>query len=81
MKQILKQNQKTSLTLTPALQNQIKILGFNGLDIREEFNRLLEQTDEDLDKKTIKHFRDELLIDSYRTVSYTHLTLPTIYSV
>ena len=66
MKQILKQNQKTSLTLTPALQNQIKILGFNGLDIREEFNRLLEQTDEDLDKKTIKHFRDELLIDSYR---------------
>ena len=66
MKQILKQNQKTSLTLTPALQNQIKILGFNGLDIREEFNRLLEETDEDLDKKTIKHFRDELLIDSYR---------------
>ena len=66
MKQILKQNQKTSLTLTPALQNQIKILGFNGLDVREEFNRLLEETDEDLDKKTIKHFRDELLIDSYR---------------
>ncbi|MDC0072661.1 hypothetical protein OAK06_05705 [Gammaproteobacteria bacterium] len=72
MKQILKQNQKTTLTLTPALQNQIKILGFNGLDIREEFNRLLEETDEDLDKKTIKHFRDELLIDSYRKFLQGH---------
>ena len=66
MKQVLKQNQKTSLTLTPALQNQIKLLSFNGLDVREEFNRLLDEPDEDLDKRSIKHFRDELLIDSYR---------------
>ena len=66
MKQVLKQNQKTSLTLTPALQNQIKLLSFTGLDIREEFNRLLDEPDEDLDKKSIKHFRDEILIDSYR---------------
>ena len=54
MKQVLKQNQKTSLTLTPALQNQIKLLSFNGVDIREEFNRLLDEPDEDLDKKSIK---------------------------
>ena len=66
MKQVLKQNQKISLILTPALQNQIKLLSLNGLDIREEFNRLLDGLDEDQDKKLIKHFRDELLIDSYR---------------
>ena len=66
MKQVLKQSQKISLTLTPALQNQIKLLSLNGLDIREEFNRLLDGLDEDQDKKLIKHFRDELLIDSYR---------------
>ena len=66
MKQVLKQNQKNSLKLTPTLQNQIKLLSLNGLDIREEFNRLLDGLDEDQDKKLIKHFRDELLIDSYR---------------
>ena len=66
MKQVLKQNQKISLTLTPTLQNQIKLLSSNGLDIRDEFNRLLGGLDEDQDEKSIKHFRDEILIDSYR---------------
>ena len=66
MKQVLKQSQKISLTLTPALQNQIKLLSSNGLDIRDEFNRLLDGLDEDQDEKSIKHFRDEILIDSYR---------------
>ena len=66
MKQVLKQNQKISLTLTPTLQNQIKLLSSNGLDIRDEFNRLLDGLDEDQDEKSIKHFRDEILIDSYR---------------
>ena len=55
MKQVLKQSQKISLTLTPALQNQIKLLSFKGLDIREEFNRLLDGLDEDQDKKSIKN--------------------------
>ena len=66
MKQALRQNQKTSLTITPALQKQIKLLSFNGLEIREEFNRCLDGPDKDEHKKLIKHFRDELLIDGYR---------------
>tara|TARA_B110000263_G_scaffold55585_1_gene47036 strand:+ start:693 stop:1979 length:1287 start_codon:yes stop_codon:yes gene_type:complete len=66
VKQALKQKQRVSLTLTPVLQKQIKLLALNGHNIREEFNRLLIKYDEDQDDKAIKHFRDELLIDSYR---------------
>ena len=65
MKQSLNQKQKASLTLTPLLQKQIKLLTLNGQSIREEFNTLLGEYDDDEDT-SIKHFRDELLIDQYR---------------
>jgi len=65
MKQSLNQKQKTSLTLTPLLQKQIKLLTLNGQSIREEFNTLLDEYDDDEDT-SFKHFRDELLIDQYR---------------
>ena len=66
MKQILKQSQKISLTLTPVLQKQIKLLTLNGQNIRGEFKNLLSELDEDQEDKSIKHFRDEILIDTYR---------------
>ena len=65
MKQSLNQKQKASLTLTPLLQKQIKLLTLNGQSIREEFNTLLDEYDDDEDT-SFKHFRDELLIDQYR---------------
>ena len=65
MKQSLNQKQKASLTLTPLLQKQIKLLTLNGQSIREELNTLLDEYDDDEDT-SIKYFRDELLIDQYR---------------
>ena len=66
MKQVLRQNQKISLALTPVLQKQIKLLSLSGQNIREELKELLNEIVEDEEEKSFKNFKDEILIDSYR---------------
>jgi len=66
MKQVLRQNQKISLALTPVLQNQIKLLSLSGQHIRGEIKELLSKIAEDEEDKSFKNFRDEILIDNYR---------------
>ena len=66
MKQVIRQNQKISLSLTPVLQKQIKLLSLSGQNIREELKELLNQIIDDQEDKVFKNFRDEILIDRYR---------------
>jgi len=66
VKQVLRQNQKISLALTPVLQKQIKLLSLSGQNIREELKELLNEIVEDEEEKSFKNFKDEILIDSYR---------------
>ncbi|SVE11821.1 uncharacterized protein METZ01_LOCUS464675, partial [marine metagenome] len=66
MKHKQTQIQKQTLTLTPSLQNQIKLLSLNGYGVRKELTNLIDKLFEKEEKdKTVKLFREEWLIDNY----------------
>ena len=68
MKQLIKQSQKQSFVLTPLLQKQIKLLSLSGIQIRKDLYSLLNKFTEDEDKnEEFKYFKDECLIDKYRS--------------
>ncbi len=66
MKHKQTQIQKQTITLTPSLQNQIKLLSLNGYGVRKELANLIDKLFEKEEKdKTVRFFREEWLIDNY----------------
>ena len=69
MKQSLRQKQKLSVKITTSLGNQIKLLSLSGFELSSKLNDLIEDYFDEDDKK-IAHFKDEYLIDRYKSVLY-----------
>ncbi len=69
MKQSLRQKQKLSVKITTSLGNQIKLLSLSGFEISSKLNDLIDDYFDEDDKK-ITHFKDEYLIDRYKSVLY-----------
>ena len=69
MKQSLKQKQKLSVKITASLGNQIKLLSLSGFEISSKLNDLIDDYFDEDDKK-IAHFKDEYLIDRYKSALY-----------
>ena len=69
MKQSLRQKQKLSVKITASLGNQIKLLSLSGFEISSKLSDLIDDYFDEDDKK-IAHFKDEYLIDRYKSVLY-----------
>ena len=65
MKQGLKQLPKQSLTLTPLLQSQIRLLSLPGREIRMSLNELIKEFCEEEKSKEFFLFKDIVLGDQY----------------
>jgi len=66
MKRLIKHNLKQTLTLTPSLTNQIKLLSLTGEEIRTELDLLIDNFClKSRKKKVFSYFKDTLLSDKY----------------
>ena len=66
MKQGLKQLPRQSLTLTPYLQNQIKLLALPGEEVRKKLGELINEFCEEEEGKDFFLFKEILLTDKYQ---------------
>ena len=66
MKQGLKQLPRQSLTLTPYLQNQIKLLALPGEEVRKKLGELINEFCEEEEGKEFFLFKEILLTDKYQ---------------
>ena len=66
MKQGLKQLPRQSLTLTPYLQNQIKLLALPGEEVRKKLGELIDEFCEEEEGKDFFLFKEILLTDKYQ---------------
>ena len=66
MKQGLKQLPRQSLTLTPYLQNQIKLLSLPGEEVRKKLGELINEFCEEEEGKEFFLFKEILLTDKYQ---------------
>ena len=65
MKQSLKQQPKQNITLTPLLQNQIKLLSLAGIEVRSTLSQIIEEFCEEDRNKEYFLFKDIVFEDRY----------------
>ena len=78
MKQGLKQLPKQSLTLTPLLQSQIRLLSLPGREIRMSLNELIKEFCEEEKSKEFFLFKDIVLGDQYNYLLQKKKSTPRV---